>query len=287
MRNWKNTIEDILAVPVPPDTDSYTAIPHSVFVDEIKQEVFNRGYTITDERYLTARDGKVLSVIYRIGSDIDDEICPSITGVNSYDKTRTAMILVSAWVLACRNGMMGTVNHGYYSRKHTGNALEDFREHIKTVVGSLEEEFKRLVTNKEEMKLIILDKATRAALVGDMFINEKLINPTQLNILKKEIQKPSCFKGQTLWDFYNHCTEAFKENHPSRFDLQHVKFHTYIVDKFQLTGSRGLFDPLVVAPQISEGIAKDEFVNDFGEIETLEDLNRFDINNDIWQEKKV
>lgn len=265
MKNWSNQVQCILDTPVPTDTESYTAIPHSVFLTEIKNELTNRNYTIADERYMTSDECKVITGVYKVASDLDAEMTPAITFVNSYNKKRTASIRASAMVLVCTNGMCGMVDNGSYVRKHTGNALEDFREHIQLVINGLDKEFARLVTNKEEMKSIELTKAKKAQIIGDMLL-EKMITATQLGILLREIKKPSypCFKDDTLWSFYNHCTEAFKDNHPLNYDKQHVALHTYICDKFQLTGSRGLFQKIAdTEPDISliPGIEMDDDFN--------------------------
>jgi len=251
MRNWESTIRRILGCPLPAATDSYTVIPHSVFLEEIKGELENKGYVIAEERYLTMLDCNVLTGMFRVVSDIGAELAPAISFVNSYNKSRKAEIRASAMVLLCKNGMMGNVEGGYYARKHSGDALNDFREHIKTVIAGLEKEFARLGKNVEEMKSITLTPEIRSSLIGDMIINEGLLSLNQLAILKKELKNSEHFRGNTLWDFYNNCTEAFKDNHPMRFDRQHIKFHTYICDKFKLTGSRGLYSTI---PEFELGV---------------------------------
>ena len=247
MKNWTNTVDCILETPVPVNTETYTAIPHSVFITEIKDELTKRGYTIAEERYLTSDSCQVMTCVYKVASDIDGEMCPAITGVNSYNKKRMASIRASALVAVCTNGMCGMVENGSYVRKHTGNALEEFREHIQIVIDGLDKEFARLVLNKEEMKSITLSKTQKGNLIGDMIMNQ-MIGTQQLSTLMKEVRKSQypCFRDDTLWSFYNHVTTAYRDAHPLHFDKQHVVFHTYICDKFQLTGSRGLFDKLIV-----------------------------------------
>ena len=252
MKNWQSTVDCILETPVPQDTDSYTAIPHSVFLTEIKDELAKRNYTVVEERYLTADVCKVITGVYKVASDSisDLEMAPAVTFVNSYNKKRTASIRASAMVLVCTNGMCGMVDNGSYVRKHTGNALEDFREHIQVVIDGLDKEFARLVLNKEEMKNITLNKTQKGNLIGDMLMNQ-MIGTQQLSALMKEVRKSQypCFRDDTLWSFYNHVTTAYKDAHPMSYDKQHVAFHTYICDKFQLTGSRGLFDKLIALPE--------------------------------------
>ena len=255
MRDWSMTKQEILDAPLPDATETYAVIPHRVFLEEIQIELKNKGYEIVDERYITTHNRNVISGVFKVrdGKCCEDfELAPAISFVNSYNKTRKAEIRACAMVLVCKNGMMGAIDNGYYARKHTGNALEQFREHIKLVVDGLQKEFARLVINKEEMKNIELTSFMKAQLVGEMFVNEGLIKPTQLTILQKEMKTSEHFRSDSLWDFYNNCTEAFKENHPLTFDIQHIKFHTFICDKFQLTGSRGLYSTLKYEESINE-----------------------------------
>lgn len=239
---WSETRDRILGIPVPAREGRYCPIPHSVFLNELEEKIQKAGYIVRQERFLTNQDGKMMSGWFSISDDSDTEMCPSISFVNSYNKTRKAIIRASATVLVCKNGMMGSVDNGFYSRKHLGeNALNDFRTHMSLAIQGLEEEFKRLQTNRDEMKQIEVDRQFRAKLIGDMFINEDLITPVQLGVFKRETLHSKDFKGTSAWDFYNHVTEALKENHPMQYDKQHIKFHTYMSDKLGLSGHRGLY----------------------------------------------
>lgn len=242
MKNWTDKRENILNTALPTATKSYGVIPHSVFLEEIQEELYKQNYTIAEERYLTADNNKILSGFFRIQDFTDMELMPSISFVNSYNKTRKASIRVAGTVLVCKNGMLGSTPGGSYTRKHIGiNALPDFRKHLSIGISGLISEFERLLKNKQEMKDIQIDKSIIARLVGDMIINEDLITTTQLSILKHEINFSANFKGNTLWDFYNNTTESFKDTHPSFYDKQHIKFHSFITSKFDLSGNKGIY----------------------------------------------
>ena len=240
MKQWLTNRQEILATPLPQHGGRYAVIPHSLFLNEIQDRLKAKGYDIAEERYLTTWNEQVIAGVFRI-KDNNTELAPSISFINSYNKTKKASIRAGAVVLVCRNGMMGAIENGSYSRKHTGTALEDFREHVELVIDGLEKEFIRLQSNVREMKNISVDN-----------MDEQLITNTQLSIFKKEKKSSLNFRGNTLWDFYNNCTEAFKDSHPVIYDKQHVKFHTYICDKFQLIGSRGLFPVLSSVKQLEE-----------------------------------
>jgi hypothetical protein len=240
MKDWTTTREFLLEIPRPIETKSYTPIAHSVFINELREEIDKRGYIVAEERYLHANKGQILTGNFRI-SNGNTEMMPTINFTNSYNKMRRAEIRAAAMILVCKNGMMGSTSAGSYSRKHSGTALEDIRFKMGEVIASLEEEFERLTINAEEMKQIELDKKIIAQLVGDMYINESLIKAEQLSILSNEIHTSINFKGNTVWDFYNHVTEAYKHNHPLDYDKQHIKMHTYISSKFNLTGNNKLY----------------------------------------------
>jgi len=241
MKNWSTTRDFLIGIVPPVKTESYTPIPHTVFLDEIKEAVESKGHKITEERYLHAANGNIISGVYKISDDRDMDLMPSITFTNSYNKMVKASIRCSALVLVCKNGMMGATEHGSYTRKHTGKALEEFRKRLDAAVGSIDAEFQRLIKNKEEMKEIKITKKIIAQLVGDMYINEQMITSNQLSLLKEEILHPTLFKENSLWDFYNNVTGSLRENHPMNYTNQHIKFHAYISDKFNLTGCRGLY----------------------------------------------
>lgn len=240
MKNWTNNQVEILEYKKP-DTYSkrYGYIPHDVFLDELKEKIDKRGYKIEEERYLGALNNQVICGNYRI-SNGDMEMQPAIGFVNSVNGMRTAQVYGMGLVLICRNGMTNSL--GRYSRKHLGDkAIHDVRENMNLIVDKLEDEFETLKIQKEALKTKEIDRKVIAQLIGDMYVNEALITETQLSILKKESLESENFKDMTAWSFYNWTTEAFKNNHPMNYDKQHHKFHTYMLNQFEIAGAPSFF----------------------------------------------
>ncbi len=52
MKNWETTRDIILNTELPVDTKSYSAIPHSVFLEEISEELYKKNYIIAEERLI-------------------------------------------------------------------------------------------------------------------------------------------------------------------------------------------------------------------------------------------
>ena len=286
MKNWELTRSNILAAQVPANTDTYTAIPHRVFLEELQEQVQLKGYNVHSERFLATKEYQVLTGSFslnKMGSDypMGDVMKPTIYFVNSYNKTRKANVHGGAMVLVCKNGMMRPSSTAAYTRKHTGTALQDFREHMNLVIDQLEEEYDKLERNAKQMQAIGLDKKVIAQLVGDMIINEELITATQLSILTREIKMSVNFKDDTLWSFYNHCTEAFKDTHPLFYDKQHIKFHSYILDKFSLEGASGLYGgQLEVDTSLAESIQQSISVTEsttMASLDVISDLSFEDL----------
>ena len=240
MKNWQETTDFLREIPLPTATKSYTPVPHSLFLDEIKEELYKNNHTIKHERYLTDKNGQIMTGSYIIENP-DTEINPSIYFTNSYNKMRRAELTSGVMVLVCKNGMIGNLTNTAFKRKHSGTVLEDLRANIISTVANIENEFEKLRKNAEEMKQIQLSEKNVATLIGDMYINEGLLQETQLSTLKRELKHTQNFKGDTLWDLYNNITECLKDNHPLLFDKQHLKLHSYMSDVFSLTGSRGLY----------------------------------------------
>ena len=235
---------DILNTPFPQNqSNKYGRIHHSVFLEEIPQELINSGYIIKEERYMTANNCNILSGSYILQSDKDIEISPSINFVNSYNGTKKALVQASSTVLACKNGMIRAGFKGV--RKHIGdNALSDFRTMLKSAINQIEIEFDQLIRNKEEMKAIFLDDRTIANMVGDLYITQNMISETQLGAFKKEHKESKDFPGNCLWHVYNQFTEAFKTLHPMHYAKTHMLFHTYVIDTFGLSNAPRLFEQL-------------------------------------------
>jgi hypothetical protein len=89
--------------------------------------------------------------------------------------------------------------------------------------------WRELREDKEQMKLKLLDKRQMAELAGRMFIEEKILTANQMSELKKEIYHSEHFKGETLWDFYDHSTHALKKSHPGQIISNHTRVHNFVI----------------------------------------------------------
>lgn len=103
-------------------------------------------------------------------------------------------------------------------------------------INQLDDHFQRILKYSQEMKRRGLQLSEASRTLGEMFVEENLILPTQMSIVKQELLHPTYqdFEDESLWSFYNHVTYSFKNSHPTTYLQQHKNFHEYIVDEFSL-----------------------------------------------------
>ncbi len=115
-------------------------------------------------------------------------------------------------------------------RKHTNGVFNDLSDMIEKVIGTTEVEFEEIQYDTLHMKALPMSRQFMAETAGRMFINDGMINATQMGIIKREINFSDKFREFTKWDFYNHCTEAMKTAHPSETMQSHIKLHNYMME---------------------------------------------------------
>lgn len=235
--------QDILNTPLPNHSGRYGIIPHALFLETLQNKVNEAGFRVKNEIYYTNHNNSVVSGVFTLSGYGDVDIDPSIYFVNSYDKSKKASIDLGGTVLVCTNGM---VSHYGYSRKHIGeNAYSDFVLQIVNGIEKLDKSFQELIVQKEEMKNIKINKDTISKLIGDMYLEQNLIKSEQLSILKQELKHSKHFKDDSVWSFYNNVTESFKHNSSKNYNKQHLKFHSYVADNFNLPFHRGLYKSIL------------------------------------------
>ena len=237
MKDWTVKEDFLREVELPMYEGKYAVIPHNVFIGELQEQLDKKNMVIGSKKYLTGNNGAILTGEYGIISNIEEESQIAIGFHNSYNKKMKAGVYGGMLMLVCSNGAY-SFGQNMYKRKHTGNALQELRHQMINVIEEAESSYVQLVAEKEAMKQRELTKQTIAALVGDMWLNEQLLNTTQIEIIRKQMLYSEAFHEKTAWSLYNWCTEAIKEAHPSNYIKQHLKLNTYISNKLQLSAVR-------------------------------------------------
>ena len=104
--------------------------------------------------------------------------------------------------------------------------------------------FTKMQNDKESFKAHEISEERRAELLGLMFAHDKFIQSTQLNIIQRELFKPTHDYGapNTLWELYNYVTFAMKEIHPTLWMKNHVKCHEFFCAEAELQHEKMVLD---------------------------------------------
>jgi hypothetical protein len=223
--------QELIKVPVPRKTDTYSPVSHASIIDEVRESLDKRNLIVSEETYNVDNYGKKLIGYFDIKAD-DSEMGMRLAFRNSYDKSMSVAFVAGSCVWICSNGMIsGEIQ---YLRKHTGKVSSELSKKIKTSIDEIEKVFDLNTQASLQMKDIQADKLLCAELSGLMYMEHDLIKAEQLSILKKELKEPTFnYNSQnSLWEFYNNVTFSFKNAHSSNYIKQHVDFHKFIEEKY-------------------------------------------------------
>ena len=227
MRKFLTGREEVLNVPLPSNTKTYTTISNKEFIETFEQQIENHGFIPKSSQYFLQRDGKKMMTKYFIEHH-DSELGIQAVLVNSYDKSLSAKIAVGAVVWACENGCIRSSD--YLSiRKHTGDANGAIFGKMGTYIQSFGDEFQQIYNDMISLKNVSLTNKTSAELVGRMFMDEKIINLTQLGVIKNQSENSVHFKDLTGWSLYNWVTESLKDNIQTKDYIdKHIALHKFL-----------------------------------------------------------
>ncbi len=222
---------ELLAAPVPLSTKSYKAVSHAQLMDLTLESIHQAGFTLDKELYTSARDGKVANGKFSIKNVADSEMQLQIGWQNSYDKSLSLKFAIGTKIFICANGCVSG-DYGAFKKKHVGEIQSFTPQAITDYIKDAGDAFTRMQAERESMKQIIIDRRTQAELVGRMIIEEKFIESTQLNIIRKELENPTHSYGaeNSLWALYQFTTFSMKEVHPSLWMNNHIDAHSFFLD---------------------------------------------------------
>jgi hypothetical protein len=225
---------ELYQIRVPLATDSYAPVSHRNMIEAVKEQLDIHNLIVSNSYYNTARDGQQLIGYMDIKRSDNEELGLRLAFRNSYDKSMSVAFLAGCSVFICSNGMLS--GEMKYVRKHTGTVIQEMNEKITHSINELDAHFERMVKHSDRMKEIEIEPRVSAELAGRLFIEHNLVSSQQMNIIKREIAKPSYveFVVPSLWSFYNHVTNSLREAHPLNYISQHVNFHNFIETEFEL-----------------------------------------------------
>lgn len=201
------TKEQVGLVPLPEETSSYKPLPHLQLINSIEElsEKFI-GKPAGIELGINKKGTKMFGTLDILDFETEDR--RFVVGFrNSYDKTLAAGVCFGAKVFVCDNlAFSGEIT---ILRKHTKNIIED-------LIGMLVQKFmvaksQYEVINKQLNLLaeLPISRIKMSHLAGKAAY-KRILTPTQITSIMREIKGSKHFLGENMYSFYNHGTQALK-----------------------------------------------------------------------------
>lgn len=234
----------IINADIPQQTRTYKPITNAQLIDLTLNSIEKAGFSLDKETYSMTQGGSIANGQFSIRNVADNEMQLQIGWQNSYNKTLSLKFAIGAHIFICQNGMVHG-DMGCFKKKHQGSVQEFTPNAISEYIKQAGDTFQTMQIEREAMKQIEMTKRTKAELIGRMLIEEQFISSTQVMIMARELESPTHDYGapDSMWELYNYATFAMKELHPSIRMNNHIKAHSFFVNR------SGVFVP-TVQPEI-------------------------------------
>lgn len=225
---YQATREDLLLVPTPQQTKTYKPITHKELIDLTLESIYQSGFKVDKQIYSSSNGGLIAKGIYTISDIKDSEMQLMIGWQNSYNKQVTLKFAIGAHIFLCTNGCVSG-SFGSFKRKHTGEVQTFTPQAISDYIKGAGDVFVNLQTQRNHMKGIGLSQRRKAELIGRMLVEHRFINPTQSNMIIRELDHPTFDYGcpNSMWELYQFVTYALRTSHPSEWMDAHIEAHNF------------------------------------------------------------
>lgn len=225
---WSVPKSRLFGVPVPLATRTYKPVSHRDLANATIEAIKESGMQLNKQEYSWAKDGLEANARYTIKDIRDSEMELEIGWQNSYNKQLSLKFAIGTRIFICDNGCVSG-NFGAFKKKHMGEVMEYAPAQIRKVIGDAALTFEEMKKEREMMKAKLLNRREKSEIIGRLFMDNQLINSTQLNMIRDEINKPTFdYKSpNTLWELYQYTTFSMKHLHPRLWMDDHIKVHKF------------------------------------------------------------
>ena len=230
MQNFLTTKENLLLAPLPPQTSTYKPISHQQLIDLSLEGIHKAGFEVQTEIYESRKHGQVASGKYLLKGVGDNEMQLQAVWQNSYDKSLPLKFVLGAMVLVCSNGMISMRAMNEYRHKHVSDVQEISPLIIPERIKGAGDIFMGLQGERDRMKNITINSHLRSELIGRMFLEDEILTNVQLNVIKRELSRPTHQYNapDTLWELYQFTTFSIGGFNPTWIQ-DHVRAHDFFI----------------------------------------------------------
>ena len=200
----------LISAELPAQTETYTVISHEYIINTALENLAQAGFVVKEEKYRCNMNAQIATGVYNISYDNDPDLSMVFAWTNSYDKSTRFRCAIGANVNA--SGASIIKDTSAWTRKHTGDALNETTETIQNIIYDADRYYSELVDIKNKMKTIFLsekaveikkniaNEAEYLELSQDDINNETITNLEELQ--KEIIEEEKKSFGHVMGDLY-------------------------------------------------------------------------------------
>ena len=222
------SLDLILSAPVPASTRTYSPLSHADLINSVKEQLDKRGLVVKDERYSENRRGQQMFGHVTVqGTNGEQDMCLGFR--NSYDKSMQVGVVGGSRVIVCSNMMFA----GDFKalQMHQGNVVQELNTMLGKAADRLEEHYRKLQQDSEKLKQVEVNPRLIHEILGELFYAESVVTEAQLRIIRGELRAQTNFGDGSLWDIYNHTTEALKTTPSGLIIGRHIEAHQFYLQR--------------------------------------------------------
>lgn len=221
------SINELAMIPLPEKTESYHPLPHVDFVYELTNMSRKLIGDVGVPKISIAKEGNRMFGILPISVGRTDEYEFALGFRNSYDKSMSAGVCFGNRVFVCDNlAFNGNIT---IMRKHTKNMSSDLTNMLVGKLLKAEGEINVLQDDFDKMKKTLITKDAMARTLGYAYYKD-VLKPQQFSIAMEQIDLSKAFQRESMWDFYQHGTEALKVAPIEKRIEACTKWHNFVLE---------------------------------------------------------
>lgn len=232
IKSYTVTKRELINTPVVEQTRTYRPVSHEQLMDITLESIHQAGFSLDKEYYSGCRNNQVANGKYTITNVADRDMQIQIGWQNSYNRQISLKFALGVHIFICGNGCVSG-DMGAFKRKHQGDVQEFTPKYITEYIKTAGDVFVQMQTERDVLKNIEIDRHIAAQLVGQMYLENQIIESTQMNIIKREFDSPTFDynASNSMWELMQFTTYSLKQVHPTLWLDSHVNVHKFFMEQ--------------------------------------------------------
>lgn len=223
-------------IPKPEATKTYKPVGHLQLINKVEEIVLAERpeLEVFTETHQVSTNGQVLesNLVLRNRDEFDngslDEVNPTLTIRNSYNKWLPVSIGATGRLLVCLNGMMSQSGF-FFARKHTSEIWDDIIGFSMNVADMLPQITDMFNQDRFELKGMEISQNQGYEILGKLY-GKGVLTANANNVAFGDWNKPRHeeFKDRNMWSLYNCANEGLKKVENYSRMKAHCELHHYL-----------------------------------------------------------